>query len=118
MRLPPHGKAIAERLKFRNDPLHLVVTVGLDCWRRAREWNSAPNDCPAMVLQAGIDPCAYVWPVHGQLVLIDTACGPTDDQLRKLAAVLLAYDADVVTIISRDGCNTFHQFIDERKEAA
>ena len=42
----------------------------------------------------------------------------TDNDLRDLAAVLLAYDADVITIISRDGLNEFHQYIDERREAA
>jgi len=118
MRLPPYGKALANRLKFGNTPFHVVITIGMDAWRRCREWQSAPNDVSVLVLPDGDNPAAYAWPVSGQLVVVDVACGPTDEQLRDLAAVLLAYEADVITVTSRDGCNTFHQFIDERREAA
>ena len=118
MKFPPYGKPIAERLRYRNEPDHLVVCIGLDAWKRAKEWNAAPNDCPAIVMPAGTDPQAYTWPVSGQLVVVDVACGPTDKQLRELAAVLLAYDADVITIVSRDGLNVFKQYIAGRREAA
>ena len=118
MKLPPFGKFLASRLKFGNPPFHIVVCVGLDAWKRAKVWNACPNDVSAMVLPDGIDPRAYAWPVADQLVVIEAACGPTDNDLRDLAAVLLAYDADVVTITSRDKLNEFHQYIDERKEAA
>jgi hypothetical protein len=118
MKLPPFGKELASRLKHRNSPFHVVVTIGVDCWKRAEQWNSCPNDVIAMVLPAGADPRMYCWPVRDQLVVIEAACGPSDDDLRDLAAVLLAYGADVITIISRDGTNEFHQYIAEGREAA
>ena len=71
-----------------------------------------------LILPDGDNPTAYVWPVTDQLVVIEAACGPTDADLRDLAAVLLAYGADVITIVSRDGTNGFHQYIAESREAA
>jgi hypothetical protein len=99
-------------------PFHVVVCIGLDAWQRANQWNACPNDVTAMVLPDGVDPRAYVWPVGNQLVVIDAACGPSDDDLRNIAAMLLAYGAGVVTITSRDGTNEFHQYIAEGREAA
>lgn len=116
MKLPPYGNAIATRLRFRNPPLHVVVCVGLDVWRRAKQWNGCPNDVCAVVLPDGNDPCLYAWPVLDQLVVIEAAIGPTDDYLRNLAAVLLAYGADTVTVTSLDGTNRFRQFVAAEKQ--
>ena len=118
MKTPPYGKQIAERLRFRNDPDHLVVCIGMDNWRRAKEWNNAPNDCPAMVQPADTDPRGYVWPVRDQLVVIDVAAGPTDEQVRDLAVVLLEYGAETVTVYSRDRLNRFAQYRARIQEAA
>ena len=118
VKLPPHGKQLVERFKFRNPPFHVVVCVGMDAWKRAKEWNACPNDVSAMVLPDGADPATYAWPVSGQLVVIEAACGPSNKQLRDLAALLLAYGADVITIVSRDGLNEFHQYIADGRKAA
>ena len=118
MKRPPYGCELASRLKFGNPPFHIVVTVGLDAWQRAKEWNTCPNDVAAMALPDGDNPAAYAWPVRNQLVVIEVACGPSDNDLRDLAAVLLSYGADVITTVSRDGLNEFHQYIAERREAA
>jgi hypothetical protein len=117
-KLPPHGKPIDRRLRFRNDPLHVVVCVGLDCWERAKEWNTCPNDCPAMVLPDGDSPGGYTWPVSHQLVVVDVACGPSDEQVRELAVVLIHHGAESVTVVSRDGLNAFRQYIPCTDEAA
>ena len=84
------------------------------------EGNGTPalTTCAALVLPDGTDPRLYSWPVADQLVVIEAACGPSDADLRDLAAVLLAYGSDVVTIISRDGANKFRQYVEERREAA
>ena len=118
MKLPPFGRELATRLKFGNPPFHTVITIGMDAWRRCREWQRSPNDVGVLVLPDGDNPTAYAWPVTDQLVVIEAACGPTDADLRDLAAVLLAYDADVITIVSRDGSNVFKQYVAERREAA
>jgi hypothetical protein len=118
MRLAPFGRELASRLKFGNPPFHVVVCVGLDAWPRAKGWNACPNDVAAMVLPDGVDPRAYVWPVRDQLVVVEAGCGPSDDDLRDLSAVLLAYGANMVTITSRDGLNKFHQYIAEVGEDA
>jgi hypothetical protein len=73
-----------------------VVCVGRDAWRRVNGWNAAPNGVPAIILPAGTDPRAFAWPVHGQLIVIEAACGPSDGALRDLEAVLLAYRDETV----------------------
>ena len=118
MKLPPYGRELASRLKFGNPPFHVAVCVGLDDWQRAREWNACPNDVHALVLPAGTSSQLFRWPVAGQLVVIDAACGPSDADLRDLAAVLLADGADMVTVMSRDGLNTFKQYVAEGREVA
>lgn len=118
MKLPPYGRELASRLRFGNPPFHIALCVGLDDWKRAREWTACPNDVHALVLPAGTDPRLYVWPVRDQLVVIDAACGPSDADLSDLATVLLAYGAQAVTVVSRDRLNEFHQFIAEGREAA
>ena len=118
MKLPPYGRELASRLKFGNSPFHVVLCVGLDDWQRAREWNACPNDVHTLVLPAGADPNWFRWPVAGQLVVIDVACGPSDADLRNLADVLLAYGAETVTVKSRDGLNTFKKYVPEGRGAA
>jgi hypothetical protein len=118
VKLPPFGRELASRLKFDNVPFHVVVTVGLDAWKRAKEWNACPNDVAALVLQDGANPTVYQWPVSKQLVVIDAACGPSDEQIRELAKVLLQQGAEAVTVVSRDGINAFMQYLPIRAEVA
>jgi hypothetical protein len=118
MKYPPFGKELASRLKFNNPPFHVVVTVGADCWNRAKTWQKCPNDVHALVLPDGDNPNAYTWPVNGLVVVIDVDIGPSDGQLRQLSACLLYGGAEAITVVPRDGLNTFKQYVLDRVEVA
>jgi len=110
VKLPPHGKQLAERLRFNNPPLHAVVCIGLDAWKRAKKWNESKADTVAMVLPADTRPESLQWPVSGLPVVLDVAVGPTDEQLSDLALVLLQSGSLPVTCISRTRSHPFRQF--------
>lgn len=118
MKLPPHGKALAARLRFGNPPFLIFVCVGSDAWTRAKQRQESVNDFHALVLPAGENPAVYRWPVADQLVVIDVCCGPSDEQLRDLAIVLLRDGAETVTIYSRDRLNRFEQYRLKQRRAA
>jgi hypothetical protein len=110
MKLPPHGKALTERLRFNNPPLHAVVCIGLDAWKRAKRWNESPADTVAMVLPADTPPDALSWPVSGLPVVLDVAEGPSDEQLTVLALVLLRAGSGPVTQVSPSRSHPFRQY--------
>jgi hypothetical protein len=118
MKHPPYGRELASRLSFNNPPFLVAVCVGMDAWKRAKEQLNNPNDFHALVMPPEHSPDEYIWPVSDQLVVIDVACGPTDDQLRKLAIILLQHGAETVTVYSRDGLNRFDQYRLKQQEAA
>jgi hypothetical protein len=111
MKLPPYGRELVERLKFNRIPDHVIVCVGLNSWPRANQWCNSPNNVWPLVLPSGDDPRAYKWPVRELLVVVQTECGPTDDQCRELSRVLLAYGAEEVTVHAKDGLNKFNQYV-------
>ena len=110
MKLPPHGKQLAERLKFGNAPLHAVVCIGLDAWKRAKKWNESKADTVAMVLPADARPESLQWPVSGLPVVLDVAAGPSDEQLSGLALVLLQAGSEQVTQVSPSRSHPFRQY--------
>ena len=110
MKLPPHGKLLAERLRFNNPPLHVVVCIGLNAWNRAKRWNESPADMVAMVLPADKRPEALSWPVSGLPVVLDVAAGPSDEQLSGLALVLLQAGSEPVTQVSPSRSHPFRQY--------
>lgn len=89
VKLPPHGEALAERLKFGNPPLHAVVCIGLGSWQRAKRWNESPADTAAMVLPPDTLPESLQWPVDNIPVVIDADTGPSIDLIHNLAHRLL-----------------------------
>jgi hypothetical protein len=109
-RLPPHGKALAERLRFGNPPLHAVVCVGLNAWPRAKKWNQSPADTVAMVAPADTPPASLAWPVEHIPVVIDADTGPSEQQISDLALALLQSGSLPVTCISRTKSHPFRQF--------
>jgi len=100
-RLPPFGKVLAERQRYLNLPLFAVITTGAGCWDRAREWQSAPNDCPAMVLP-GPGPESYVWPVQHAIVTIEVGEGPSNELVLRLARCLFKDGARGVIVVTDD----------------
>lgn len=40
LKLPPFGKTLADRQRFKNLPFLVVVCVGSDSWNNAKHWNS------------------------------------------------------------------------------
>ena len=110
MKLPPHGKALAERLKFGNPPLHAVVCVGLGSWKRAKKWNESPAGHCAMVLPADTLPASLSWPVTDIPVVIDAETGPSEQQISDLALALLQSGSLPVTCISRTNSHPFRQY--------
>ena len=111
MRLPPHGKALAERLKHNNRPMYCVVCVGMGSWERAKRWNNSPDKIPAMVLPHNTAPNVYQWPVTDVGVVIDADVGPSIDLIHELASHLLACGSDTVTLVSFSDSHPFTRFV-------
>jgi len=99
-RLPPFGRPLAERLRFKNPPLHATACIGLDAWKRAKLWNSSPADTVAMVLPPDTAPDAYQWPVDGVPAVIDAEPGPSMEQISDLALQLLRDGAPCAVMVS------------------
>jgi len=100
MKLPPYGRELVERLRFRNPPLHAVVCVGLNAWNRAKSWHQSPDKIPAMVLPPDIGPNTLRWPVKNIPMVIEPGPGPSFEQLSDLALALLRSGA--ASVYSRD----------------
>lgn len=104
-KLPPYGKALADRQRYLNLPLFVVITVGADCWDRARQWQSAPNDTPALVLDDP-HPERYVWPVRRCIVTVEAGHGPSADLIERLAACVFDSGAAGVVATTPEGDDT------------
>ncbi len=107
-RLPPHGRALAERLQFRNAPMFAVVCIGLDAWTRAKKWNAREHR--AMVLPADTPPASLSWPVENLLCVIEADTGPTEKQISELALALLQAGSQPVTCYSPNNTHPFRQY--------
>jgi len=99
---PPYGKALADRLQYLNLPLFVVVCVGADCWERAREWQSAPNDTLVFVLDDP-HPEQFTWPVRCCIVTVEVGHGPSADLIERLAARLFDSGAAGVVATTPEG---------------
>ena len=96
MRLPPYGKPLAARLRFRNRPLFVPVCVGMDDWPRAKAWNDGPNDTPALILPPQVDPRSLSWPVVGCHCIVEWDTGPSKETIVMLIQALLRDGAALV----------------------
>jgi len=105
-KLPPHGKQLAERQKYLNIPdAFAIVTVGADCWERAKQWKGSPNDTPPMVL-ADPHPEAYIWPVNHCIVVVEVGEGPSAELIERLVHCLFQAGASGVVATTPDGDDT------------
>lgn len=96
-KLPAHGKALTDRLKFSNTPYLIAVCVGGDSWGRAKEWNQRP-DMAALVLTPGQSPKSLQWTVRGCFTLVEWGCGAGEQLIIELVTCLLFAGALSVTV--------------------
>lgn len=99
-KLPPFGKALADRLRLRNSPQVAVVCVGGDAWSAAKRWNMMTNSM-ALVLPADIEPGALQWPVAGCVCLVEWQQPAPDKLIIELVRMLLGSGAESVTVWPR-----------------
>lgn len=96
-KLPPFGKALADRQRFNNPPWLVVVCVGAGCWESAKARNQR-GDSVALVLPAGKNPGALVWPVAGCLVVIEWRQPAPEQTIIELVRALLTAGAESVVV--------------------
>ncbi len=96
-KLPPFGKLLADRQRFKNPPWLVVVCVGADAWQSAKVRN-ARGDSVGLVLPPGDSPTSYTWPVNGCKCVIEWSTGPSVDDVVELAKTLLRSGAELVAV--------------------
>ncbi|WP_150051130.1 hypothetical protein [Methylomonas rhizoryzae] len=99
-KLPPFGKLLTDRQRFKNPPWLVVVCVGADSWESAKARNQR-GDSVALVLPPDADLLALSWPVKDCLVVIEWTQPATEQMVVELAKALLIAGAESVTIWSR-----------------
>lgn len=99
-KLPPFGKLLVDRQNSNNPPWLVAVCVGGDAWNSAKSRNQR-GDSVGLVLPAGENPCGFVWPVNGCLVVIEWSHGPSAEHVVELARALLRAGVESVTIWPR-----------------
>jgi hypothetical protein len=96
-KLPPFGKLLADRQRFRNPPFLVVICVGCDAWNSAKARNNR-GDSVALVLPPDSDLAALSWPVAGCPVVIEWRQGPNVELIVELVRQLLRAGAESVTV--------------------
>lgn len=109
-KLPPYSKELAERMKWGNIPLFVMLCIGLDAWKSVKRWNKSPNDVVGLVLPDLESPNKYTWPVKNCLVVIERSAGPSDENIIDLVKTLLRSGAHLVLVWSITGVLTFNRF--------
>jgi hypothetical protein len=99
-KLPPFGKLLTDRQRFKNPPWLVVVCVGGDAWNTAKARNQR-GDSVALVLPPDTDLLALSWPVKGCLVVIEWTQPAPEQLIIDLAKALLRAGAKSVTIWPR-----------------
>jgi hypothetical protein len=94
---PPFGKALDDKRQSANPPWLVIVCIGHDCWRRARQWQKNTTVW-ALVLPKYDAAASFIWLVSELCVLIDWDKGPNPQQILQLVKVLLAAGAYQVTV--------------------
>ncbi len=96
-KLPPFGKILLDRQRFKNPPFLVAVCVGGDAWNSAKVRN-ARGDSVALVLPAGETPASYSWPVSGCMVVVDWTQPAPEQLIVSLARSLLVAGAQLVAV--------------------
>ncbi|WAR44714.1 hypothetical protein [Methylomonas rapida] len=99
-KLPPFGKLLADRQRFKNPPWLVVVCVGGDAWNSAKARNQR-GDSVALVLPPDADLVALSWPVKDCMVVIEWTQPAPEQMVVELAKALLKAGAESVTIWPR-----------------
>jgi hypothetical protein len=99
-KLPPFGKSLADRQRFKNLPWLVVVCVGGEAWNSAKARNQR-GDSVGLVLPPDIDSAAVSWPVAGCLVVVEWSKPAPEQLIIDLAKALLRAGAESVTIWPR-----------------
>lgn len=97
-KLPPFGKALAERLKAKNYPSNDVyLFLGENAWQGAK--NFTERGLPSLVLPNGEIPTNYRWPVQGCSVLTVITSELPAHIIKLTAYTLLLAKARVVRVL-------------------
>ncbi|AEG02713.1 hypothetical protein [Methylomonas methanica] len=99
-KLPPFGKLLADRQRFKNPPWLVVVCVGSDAWNSAKARNQR-GDSVTLVLPPDADLAALSWPVACCSVVIEWTQPAPEQLVVELARELLRAGAESVTIWPR-----------------
>lgn len=99
-KLPPFGKTLAERQRFKNPPDFVFVYCGVRAWDEAKAMQRR-SDVAAMVLPPDISPHSLAWPVTGCLCIVSWNIGPAEQTIIDLIKVLLRSGAEIVTVWPR-----------------
>lgn len=100
-KLPPFGKLLADRQRFKNPPWLVVVCVGADAWESAKARNQRSDDSVGLVLPPDADLLALSWSVKGCLVVVEWSQPALEQLIIDLAKALLKAGAESVTVWPR-----------------
>ncbi len=92
MKLPPFGKAVAEKLR-RGAWTNIFVFAGAGGWDRAKGRDYSGGD--VLLLPSGDDPARYKWPVSGQALMLVWLDG-TKAEIFNFGEVLIKSGAKLV----------------------
>lgn len=96
-KLPPFGKLLADRQRFKNLPFLVVICVGCDAWNSAKARNNR-GDSVGLVLPPGENPASFNWPVQGCKCVVEWSVGPSADDVVELVKALLRSGAELVAV--------------------
>jgi hypothetical protein len=99
-KLPPFGKQLVERQRFKNLPFLVFICVGAGAWDAAKSRNQG-GDALALVMPPESPAGAYTWPVQGCLCVIEWRQPVPDQIIVELVKALLKAGAELVTVWPR-----------------
>ncbi|MEI6269498.1 MAG: hypothetical protein WCP01_11520 [Methylococcaceae bacterium] len=92
------GKLLAERMQFKNPPILVIIEVGGDAWKRAKNWQRHA-EFAALILTPEADPKRLIWPVCSCPCLIEWGAAAPETLIINLIACLLRSGAAFVSVI-------------------
>jgi hypothetical protein len=95
--LPPYGRELQARIKFKNPPFMAAICVGASAWENAKAKNDN-KDWAALILPEGKKPESYLWPVKGIDCVIEWDIGPNEALIINMIKTLFKAGAPTVTV--------------------
>ena len=108
LKMPPFGKQLATRLAYNNPPYKIIICVGADAWRSAKDWNGRP-EYSAMVLPPDVQPESLQWQVKNCDVQIEWGKEAPISLIKQLRDALLRSGPNFVVV--------YPLFVDYRQPA-